>query len=787
MRAWLTCWLCAALAGGCTDDRPGGGRGAGAGFVPAADSGLPADEGEGEGEAEGEPGPPLPASIEVTLAPNPSRAGETIDVACHVLDAQGEPVAAPVSVAVEPPDGVSNDGRHLSAQRVPAGGGYTVRCQVDPAGPSATETWTVLPGPTTRLEAEATPEVVRSGDALDVVVRAWDAFGNEATPELDWSVADEAFRLTALANGRLRMVGSGWTTIVGADGESGLSVELDVGVDRDPPAIEIAAPARASFVPAPAAVVVEGHVFDDTGIDELRLFGEPVEVDAQGAFSLALPAPEPGLHILSSEATDLAGRRAEGARAFLYGRFAEVGTWVPAALRVGLNRAFLDDDDPDLDDVAALAELYAAQASFAPGRIGLDCGGWIDLSDLRYDPPSVDLWPRDGGIGARATVRNLSVRYDGEYCQETYVLGCQCVGFDGRATAGSVVATAGADLDAIDCRPRVAPDPSDAQVNDLDIQLGGLASLLNPIIGLFEGYVRGEFEAAIEAQLDEMLGGSLAGVLDGLALPEALPLPPPMEGEIPLETCFSAVDFDDDGGHLDADGRFPVEQVLELPEHAGALTSPGAAPSLRGPHAVGLAVDDDLLNALLFDAWRAGLIEAVPLDVGALAGGALPIPIEELTLTGLLPPVVAPAKARGDGVSLTMGIGDLIVRARTELGDLEAAVSARFPVTVGMVDSRVVLRPTEDPEEVELELEILEAPPLGAMSALLGALEELLRAQLVPLLLGRPLEFEIPVFALDGLGVPELAGRALTFTNTEVSLDGPAGEHLTVRGELVAR
>ena len=777
------------LACACSGSRSGGGAGAGgggAGLVPGGEGAA--------GEQPRQPDDPAPVrppsseEIALTVSPNPAQAGQRSEVNCTVLDAAGAGTGEPSVIEITPAGPVRRDGRLVVTER---SGIYEIRCGVPGTDLSAWVDWQVDPGPAERVTGGASPSIVRSGEAVTPAITAHDAFSNEFRPALQWSVrGNETHGVTELANGKLRMVGTGWATVVGTHPESGLSVEFAVGVDRDPPRIEISSPGRGAFIRQPTAVKVEGRVTDDVELSSFRLSGVNVQPGADGAFSVSIPGLLPGLHIVATEAEDVVGRRVKGAQSFLWGEFGTPGEWTSRALRIGVGRAFFDDDDAELDDVSALAEAFMGGADLAPGRVPLsDCGGWVELSNMRYGPPDVDLAPVDGGATAAITVRDISLDYEGQYCTNVIVLGCECVSFHGTATAGSMVAEADASIFAQDCRPAVATSPAEVAIHELDVRLGGFAALLNPVIGLFEGAIRTRMEAAIEAQMDELLGAALGGMLDGVSLPDTFPLPPPLQGEIQVDTCFVEAAFDADGGHLDADARFPVQTRISMPVNAGPLLSPGAPPWVHGPRPLALSVDDDLLNAMLFEAWRGGLLEDFDLisfmgDGGDGLEGPLPIPVEGLVLTALLPPVLLPIRADGDAVEFILGMGDLRIRAQTSLGDIVMYVSVVMPATGWVDGERIAVEPSANPDDVVLQLEVVEVPELGGFDALLGALEELFKQQVLPLLAGQAIDLPLPAIPLDTLLPGQ--GAALRMINTEVVMDGPDGEHITVRADLTA-
>jgi hypothetical protein len=101
---------------------------------------------------------------------------------------------------------------------------------------------------------------------------------------------------------------------------------------------------------------------------------------------------------------------------------------------------------------------------------------------------------------------------------------------------------------------------------------------------------------------------------------------------------------------------------------AGGAIRRLAEPPPFGPGAFtfGLALSDDALNQLLWALWYGGGLEVDSADLQPLLGDARLAGVE-LSLSGLLPPVVMPGR---HGRDLDVGLGDLHVRARVDLGQL---------------------------------------------------------------------------------------------------------------------
>ena len=134
---------------------------------------------------------------------------------------------------------------------------------------------------------------------------------------------------------------------------------LDPGTYSGPvdlPVLAVDTPERAWFSGGSSvgySGTAQGGTWDLT---ELRLNGENIQLNGSGRFSHSLTA-ETGLLILAARLEDEGGERAVDARSVYHGPLHEPGAMIEGGVRLQVSPELLDDDDPDLDDLASIAEL----------------------------------------------------------------------------------------------------------------------------------------------------------------------------------------------------------------------------------------------------------------------------------------------------------------------------------------------------------------------------------------------------------------------------------------------
>jgi len=214
------------------------------------------------------------------------------------------------------------------------------------------------------------------------------------------------------------------------------------------------------------------------------------------------------------------------------------------------------------------------------------------------------------------------------------------------------------------------------------IDLGQLfAGILNPLVNTASALV----PQLLNPLLQSVLSPVLRGLFDLLVLDTTLPIPSFFGGEsvdLGFSTELSTVDFIDDGGTVGlATGLYTDKGIdLESLGNEGDLheEDPEGA-ILRGTclgtstddlqwgwnPSVGFGVRTDVINAGFYAAWWSGGLNA-PIDVASLAGGALPINIQDLAIDmeWLAPPVLNDCSKSG----ITAQVGDLFLVLTGEIG-----------------------------------------------------------------------------------------------------------------------
>ena len=747
---------------------PAGGEGEGEG-EPVVET--PPGEGEGEGEGEPPTLAPVATTAELTLTPPTTSAGSPTDADCVVKDADGAVmVDAATTLTVDPADGVMIAGVQLVATQVLAGGAdYTVTCTAEGTPITAQAAWGVAAGTTVRLTGA--PEglsVVRDGGSLAVELSGEDAHGNPTELDLSWEIAGEGFTADDDVAG-LVLGGSGITTLTGTDLQSGVGIELMVGVDATAPEITITSPDRGAFIDAAGPLTVQGRVVDDVGVSSFELFGLPVVPDEDGFYTLNMPAPVPGMNVVHGNAVDLVDRAVATSRSVLFGAFASPDEFRDDAVRVGLNPSLLDDDDPDLDDLSAIAELALSPDGRDAGSFGTDCGGRIFFTNLQYRDPEVDMWPEEGGIGIRVTVHDMTMDYTGQGCVEFFGE-CQCNDFDDTLIASSVTVEADASMLVDLCELSSESVPQDPDVNGLDLGLEGQDA---------------QYEGLVQAQAEQEVGSAATDLLLDIieaAVDRALSRVAVAGGSgqaisaggiaIPIDACVTAALFDDAGGHIDAGARFIAQAVGDLPGGSGVLVTPGDPPDTRGEDPFVYAVDDDLVNALLYDAWASG----EPLAPAGEGGDAI---------VADLPPVVMMEQGQdGAPAEMFLAVGEVLIDVPAEGGDASTAVSAFIPAEAAAGDGVLTLGPAPDAEiqDMGVTVEILDAPEGADEAAIVAAAQDRFEQQVVAGMAEAPVEFELPEMPLDNFNSPDVDGGSLGMGEPQAD-PGPAGaqgDHITV-------
>lgn len=233
------------------------------------------------------------------------------------------------------------------------------------------------------------------------------------------------------------------------------------------------------------------------------------------------------------------------------------------------------------------------------------------------------------------------------------------------------------------------------------IDLGQLfRDLLNPVFNTVGSALPPLLNPVIQA----LVGPVIAGVFDLLVLDTVLPIPNLLGGnsvDLGFSTELATVDFADDGGVIGLATGLHTEQGIDLENlgHEGDLHEEDPEGAILRGDCLGKSTDDlqwgwdpsigfgvrtDVLNAGFYAAWWSGALNA-PLDVGALAGGSIPIPIDDLQLEmeWLLPPIVDDCSK--DGIQAQIGDLYLVLTGEALGSPIEVGIYADLMLDVEFV------------------------------------------------------------------------------------------------------
>jgi hypothetical protein len=370
--------------------------------------------------------------------------------------------------------------------------------------------------------------------------------------------------------------------------------DRDPGIDDPIPADDTEAPRVVLTEPvAPAIldgdrIVIAGRVEDDNP-DRLEIDGVPVDLDADGTFSVALPV-EPGAVRARVRAYDTAGHAGEAFVAALVGPQRPSGTPIEDAAALGLAPGAFAELARGAEALLAGADLGATMAGGAP----ILEGSWGELTvvGLTHGAVDVALAPADGVIESTVTV--AAPRVDLELDPPIF---------------GTVTGFMAADTLLLSVALALTPADGRATVSEVaaTVELEGFRYNVDGFPGFVEDLVRDYVRSYVEQQIGRTVASLLRTyVEDALAsLPQSFEAPV-LGAPVEIRADVSAIEVTPAGARLVID--LSGMAVSPLPERAafGHLAAPEAALPAGSEHDVELAFAVQSLNAFMSELWRGG-------------------------------------------------------------------------------------------------------------------------------------------------------------------------------------
>lgn len=551
------------------------------------------------------------------------------------------------------------------------------------------------------------------------------------------------------------------------------------------PTIVVTSPVRAAtLISPPNLVTVNGTVSSGAGpITSLTVNGQPAFITGQN-FSTFLQGRIGG-NTLIVEATDSFGSKRKVVQSYLMANAYTVPKPGPPAsgmidpgVGIFLGQEVIDDGNHALpaDDLATILE--SVLADFDLGAIiptdkpfdtysilGIDTDIWI--KSIKDTGRKISLISGTNGLALTATITGLSAGV----CATTG----KCSDFlaiNGTLSASAIV---------IKATVRLSVDPTThalqtkledvlVDVQGLDISIG---VLVDWIINFFEPTLENTVEDGFKDQLVGTIEPILSDALTGLAFDTSFDLPSlnPGGGTVPLQlkTDFSSAKTTAAGMTLELRAGAFAPSIIEVPPgNLGSLLRRGCGSNLQKIYysqldPLELALSDDILNELLYSAWRAGLLEfAVPpsLFEGVDLSG-YGVTDLDIQVRGLLAPTISDCNPTSE---LLVHIGDLRVTGSMKIFGIPLNIVMYVSLSAGMnlsaENGEIGLQLT-DVKALDTELTVLEDGLIDSETLIAGLIEE----NLVPALLG-----SLGGGSLGGFPLPELdlGGSLVSINPTKI-------------------
>ncbi len=403
------------------------------------------------------------------------------------------------------------------------------------------------------------------------------------------------------------------------------------------PKIIITYPPRGVTLKGPGPVTVTGKVTSKAApIASFTIGTVSVPLAADGSFSHDFVAGQ-GMNLIIAEATDQAGGTSRTTPSFYYSTLYypidaanPQGSMVPDGILIFLGPEVWDDNDvSDVDDMATIMVYYLKGLNLGSlitnpvttGNLGW-CSYKINIYNIKYGDPSIDLIPIDGGLHLFVSIPNFSA--DIQIDQSGFL----CPDMTGTAKASSITIDSDVMITSTNGVVSAQMATSQVKVNNLDIKVDGiLGFLLNWLIDFFEDSFANQIAGAFQQQLGGVIPKAIVDALNSLALDQVIEIKPFMGSgqpvQLSLKTGLSSVDFKKEGATLGMKATVVTPKAISH----GSLGSIGRAACLSGlgepfvfpkKGQLEMGLHDDFFNQLPFGMYWGGLfqMDILPADLG---------------------------------------------------------------------------------------------------------------------------------------------------------------------------
>lgn len=517
--------------------------------------------------------------------------------------------------------------------------------------------------------------------------------------------------------------------------------------------------------PAPAAFLAEGEneaSGEAENVRQLSVMGKEIKAE-EGEFSTRIVL-ERGVNLVEATAVDLHEDNLFARNGVLAGDYAKPEERVEDALQLRLNQAGLDRLERVIAGAVTPEVLNGALGGMNPiYEYVVDVWGWeagalyVDLVSVDFTGVDVQIVPGGGNLELTLTLENLDVALDA-YGSALGINLNAGLGMGAEEAVISATITGGATEDG-----KLA-----IELLETDVEMSGFWYDISLIPSILTDYIlvdtiRGTVEDMLKEQITTMVPPLVEETLAGLAPTVTTSL---LDREVTLSYGFREVEIDDEGLAISLD--LGVDITGDLTKSApGYLKAPYAVPNISRHAEVAGAISDDLMNRVLFEAWRVGMLDmTLSTDDGSLESYML-APLHatagSIQTRADLPPVLI-----GVDGKIQAQLGEMWVRIETDDSDLgsylEIALTVKVDVGLRVDAGKLVV----DLGEPDIEMIVRDSDWGASDEATTRLVEESLPIDLILALLGN-LSFDLPT--LYGITIDEgEAERDPGNSHTDVTL-----------------
>jgi hypothetical protein len=461
--------------------------------------------------------------------------------------------------------------------------------------------------------------------------------------------------------------------------------EDSLGTSSIEAALEITAPEAAGWLEADQ-VDVTGTV---EGLTDLKVNGEAVQ--ASGGIFTERIALIPGINTIEVTGKDGDGMLHVSRRSVIAGEFGDANTPVENAATVRLNDSGFDVLAELVEDTLAGFDTNALISGANPvyadayGAFGFDVVTInADVTNLSFDPPEIDIDAENGFVDLSVTLPNLDIAL--------YAYG-EIASFDFSAEAYMW-----ADEAIVEGKLLIDAESGGLVVDfqQPEITLYGFnydTSLLPGAIEsfLFVDTIRDALEDMLVEKVDEIVPPLLGDYLSDLDLSFSTEL---LGVDMGVAATFADAWVDEAGVGITTDIDVEIPVSGEPTTSLGYFRNPGPAADPNSGSDLAMALRDDLMNRLLHDAWRGGMmsvtLSTADDSLDPLLLSALDASEGTITVRADLPPILIEQDE-----ALVLQVGELIIDIDTPGGGLgshtQIALAIDMPLEIGIDDAALAL------------------------------------------------------------------------------------------------